>query len=100
MHHRQKIKAPFQQLVKQSESAVASNVQTQAGDETHWEYLEVLNEKDAMRLHCAFRHCSDKKVLPSLTKVQHPASQFMQIYQRTHMSDIHAIISTSEVTNF
>jgi len=64
MQHRQQIKALFQQLVMQS--AGASYVQLQAGDETHREYLEILYEKEAMRLHCAFGHCSDKKLLLSL----------------------------------
>jgi len=55
-----------QQLVMQS--AGTSYVQPQAGDETHREYLEILYEKEAMRLHCAFGHCSDKKLLLSLEK--------------------------------
>ena len=58
MQHRQQIKALFQQLVMQS--AGASYVQPQAGYETHREYLEILYGKEAMRLHCAFGHCSDK----------------------------------------
>ena len=66
IQHRQQIKALFQQLVMQS--AGASYVQPQAGDETHREYLEILYEKEAMRLHCAFGHCSDKKLLLSLEK--------------------------------
>jgi len=66
MQHRQQIKAFFQQLVMQS--AGASYVQPQAGDETHRKYLEILYEKEAMRLHCAFGHCSDKRLLLSLEK--------------------------------
>jgi len=64
MQHQQQIKAFFQQLVMQS--AGASYLQPQAGDETHREYLAILYEKEAMRLHCAFGHCSDKKLLLSL----------------------------------
>ena len=66
MQYRQQIKALFQHLVMQS--AGASYVQPQAGDETHREYLEILYEKEAMRLHCAFGHCNDKKLLLSLEK--------------------------------
>jgi len=66
MQHRQQIKALFQKLVMQS--AGASYVQPQAGDETHREYLEISYEKEVMRLHCALRHCSNKKLLLSLEK--------------------------------
>jgi len=66
MQHRQQVKALFQQLVMQS--AGASYVQPQAGDETHREYLEILYEKEAMQLHCAFGHCSKKKLLLPLEK--------------------------------
>jgi len=50
------------------QSAGASYLQPQAGDETNREYLEILYEKEAMWLHCAFGHCSDKKLLLSLEK--------------------------------
>jgi len=96
MQHRQQIKAPFQQSVMQSAGA-SSYVQPQAANETHREYLEIMQGKDAMRLHCAFGHCSDKKLLLSLTKAQHPTSPFAQIYQRTHVSGMHAIIRTPAV---
>jgi len=66
MQHRRQIKALFQQLVMQS--AGASYVQPQAGDDTHREYLEILYGKEAIRLHYAFGHCSDMKLLLSLEK--------------------------------
>ena len=66
IQHWQQIKALFQQLLMQSASA--SYVQPQTGDETHWEYSEILYEKEAMRLHCALRHCNNKKILLSLEK--------------------------------
>jgi len=95
MQHRQQIRAFFQQLVMQS--AGASYVQPQAGDETHREYLEILYEKEAMRLHCAFGHCSDKKDTVISGKAQHPASPFVQIYQWTHMSGVPALVRTQAV---
>jgi len=41
-------------------------VQPQTGNENHHAYLEDLYVKKAMRLHCAFGHCSDKMMLRSL----------------------------------
>jgi len=80
MQHRQQMKAPFQQLVMQS--AGASNVQPQPGDETHREYLEILYEKEAVRLHCAFGHCSHKKLLLSLEKHNMPHHQLHKYISR------------------
>ena len=61
IQHRQEIKDCFRQQVTQTAEARYVH-------ENHSAYLEDLYAKEAMRLHCAFGHCSDKMLLCSLEK--------------------------------
>ena len=72
IQHWQEIKdCSREQVMRTTE---ARYVQPQPGNENHHAYLEDLYVKEAMRLHCAFRHCSDKMLLRSLEKHNFPVT--------------------------
>jgi hypothetical protein len=84
-----------QQLVMQS--AGASYVQPQAGDETHREYLEILYNKRSDAAALCFRTLQRQETTAIFGKTQHPASPFAQIHQWTHMSGMPAFVRTPAV---
>jgi len=80
IQHRKEIKdCSREQVMRTAEDRY---VQPHPGDETHRAYLEDLYAKEAMRLHCAFGHCSDKMLLRCLEKHNIPHCHLRKYIRR------------------
>ena len=96
IQHWQEIKDCFREQVMRTTEA--RYVQPQPGNENHHAYLEDLYVKEAMRLHCAFGHCSDKMLLRSLEKHNIPHCHLRQYICRLSEALFSSLSSDTPIT--